>query len=72
MHCSGSQNGVTVGEAYSASFRYIRRPSVYPTIEELRARKEEKQSDLLEAANRKNTLQQAAAAQNPNESAEVE
>lgn len=72
VHCSGSQNGVTVGEAYSASFRYIRRPSVYPTIEELRARKEEKQSDLLEAANRKKTLQQAAAAQNPNESAEVE
>ena len=72
VHCSGSQNGVTVGEAYSASFRYIRRPSVYPTIEELRARKEEKQSDLLEAANRNNTLQQAAAAQNPNESAEVE
>ena len=72
VHCSGSQNGVTVGEAYSASFRYIHRPSVYPTIEELRARKEEKQSDLLEAANRKNTLQQAAAAQNPNESAEVE
>lgn len=72
VHCSGSQNGVTVGEAYSASFRYIRRPSVYPTIEELRARNEEKQSDLLEAANRKKTLQQAAAAQNPNESAEVE
>lgn len=72
VHCSGSQNGVTVGEAYSASFRYIRRPSVYPTIEELRARKEEKRSDLLEAANRKKTLQQAAAAQNPNESAEVE
>lgn len=72
VHCSGSQNGVTVGEAYSASFRYIRRPSVYPTIEELRAQKEEKRSDLLEAANRKKTLQQAAAAQNPNESAEVE
>ena len=72
VHCSGSQNGVTVGEAYSASFRYIRRPSVYPTIEELRAQKEEKRSDLLEAANRKRTLQQAAAAQNPNESAEVE
>lgn len=72
VHCSGSQNGVTVGEAYSASFRYIRRPSVYPTIEELRARKEEKRSDLLEVANRKKTLQQAAAAQNPNESAEVE
>lgn len=72
VHCSGSQNGVTVGEAYSASFRYIRRPSVYPTIEELRAQKEEKRSDLLEAANRKKTLQQAAAAQNPNESAEIE
>ena len=30
VHCSSSQNGVTVGEAYSASFRYIREPSFYP------------------------------------------
>ena len=29
VHCSSSQNGVTVGEAYSASFRYIREPSFY-------------------------------------------
>lgn len=31
VHCSSSKNGVTVGEAYSASFRYIRQPSFYPT-----------------------------------------
>lgn len=30
VHCSSGQNGVTVGEAYSASFRYIREPSFYP------------------------------------------
>ena len=29
VHCSSSKNGVTVGEAYSASFRYIRKPSIY-------------------------------------------
>lgn len=29
VHCSSSKNGVTVGEAYSASFRYIRKPSFY-------------------------------------------
>ncbi len=34
VHCSSSKNGVTVGEAYSASFRYIRQPSFYPTQEE--------------------------------------
>ena len=27
VHCSSSKNGVTVGEAYGASFRYIRQPS---------------------------------------------
>ncbi len=37
VHCSSSKNGVTVGEAYSASFRYIRQPSFYPTEEELAA-----------------------------------
>ncbi len=29
VHCSSSKNGVTVGEAYSVSFRYIRKPSFY-------------------------------------------
>ena len=29
VHCSSGKNGVTVGEAYSASFRYIRKPSFY-------------------------------------------
>ena len=27
VHCSSGKNGVTVGEAYGASFRYIRQPS---------------------------------------------
>lgn len=35
VHCSSSKNGVTVGEAYGASFRYIRQPSFYPTEDEL-------------------------------------
>ena len=35
VHCSSSKNGVTVGEAYSASFRYIRQPSFYPSENEL-------------------------------------
>ena len=35
VHCSSSKNGVTVGEAYGASFRYIRQPSFYPTDAEL-------------------------------------
>ena len=35
VHCSSSKNGVTVGEAYSASFRYIRQPSFYPTEAEV-------------------------------------
>ena len=30
VHCSSGKNGVTVGEAYSAGFRYIRKPSFYP------------------------------------------
>ena len=34
VHCSSGKNGVTVGEAYGASFRYIRQPSFYPTEEE--------------------------------------
>lgn len=29
VHCSSGKNGVTVGEAYGASFRYIRQPSFY-------------------------------------------
>ncbi len=37
VHCSSSKNGVTVGEAYSASFRYIRQPSFYPSQTELAA-----------------------------------
>ena len=35
VHCSSGKNGVTVGEAYSASFRYIRQPSFYPTQEQV-------------------------------------
>lgn len=40
VHCSSGKNGVTVGEAYSASFRYIRRPACYPTAEEVTAMEE--------------------------------
>ncbi len=36
VHCASSKNGVTVGEAYGASFRYIRQPDFYPTEEEIR------------------------------------
>lgn len=32
VHCSSSKNGVTVGEAYSASFRYIRQPAFYSSF----------------------------------------
>ena len=35
VHCYSGKNGVTVGEAYSASFRYIRQPSFYPTSEQV-------------------------------------
>ena len=34
VHCSSSKNGVTVGEAYGASFRYIRQPDFYPDRQE--------------------------------------
>lgn len=37
VHCSSSKNGVTVGEAYSASFRYIRQPSFYPSADQAAA-----------------------------------
>lgn len=37
VHCSSSKNGVTVGEAYSAGFRYIRQPSFYPSEAEIKA-----------------------------------
>lgn len=48
VHCSSGQNGVVVGEAYSASFRYIRCPSVFPTKEEVIAQREEQDQKLLE------------------------
>ena len=35
VHCSSSKNGVTVGEAYGASFRYIRQPAFYPDQQEV-------------------------------------
>ncbi len=71
VHCSGSQNGVTVGEAYTASFRYIRRPTVYPTLEELRAEKDKKKTELLEAADKKSLLRQAVT-DDPNQSAQLD
>lgn len=51
VHCSSSKNGVTVGEAYSASFRYIRQPDFYPTQEELdEIEKEKSQNTSILAA----------------------
>ena len=48
VHCSSSQNGVTVGEAYSASFRYIREPLFYPEKEEpLDVMEEENIDDIV-------------------------
>ena len=51
VHCSSSKNGVTVGEAYGASFRYIRQPSFYPTQEEVT------QMERLQAMQRQSVLQ---------------
>jgi hypothetical protein len=50
VHCSSSQNGVTVGEAYSASFRYIRCPSIYPTEEEVVVQREESEQKIVETS----------------------
>ena len=50
VHCSSSKNGVTVGEAYSSSFRYIRQPSCYPSQEELEKETEENTSIVEKAA----------------------
>ena len=46
VHCSSSKNGVTVGEAYSASFRYIRQPSFYPTDKQVAQMRESGVSTL--------------------------
>ena len=37
VHCTASRNGITVGEAYSAGFRYIRQLAVFPTEEQVKA-----------------------------------
>ncbi|EJX00955.1 protein containing NLP/P60 domain protein [gut metagenome] len=50
VHCSSGKNGVTVGEAYSASFRYIRQPAFYPTREELNQMIQSGSGDLTEAS----------------------
>ena len=49
VHCSSSKNGVTVGEAYSASFRYIRKPSFYQdtTVEETVDKTTATENDVL-------------------------
>ena len=63
VHCSSSKNGVTVGEAYGASFRYIRQPSFYPTQEEVAQMESEGASasnavavDTAETADAENNL----------------
>ena len=37
VHCTASKNGITVGEAYSASFRYIRQPAFFPSDAQVEA-----------------------------------
>lgn len=66
VHCSSSKNGVTVGEAYSAGFRYIRQPSFYPTDEEVAAMEQQgaaaSNSQFISGSvNVSNTLQDAVA-----------
>ena len=57
VHCSSSKNGVTVGEAYGAGFRYIRQPSFYPTKAELAAMENQSAvSGTLESARKNVTL----------------
>ena len=57
VHCSSSKNGVTVGEAYGAGFRYIRQPSFYPTKDELIAMEQQNAvSGTLESARNNVTL----------------
>ena len=57
VHCSSSKNGVTVGEAYGAGFRYIRQPSFYPTKDELSAMESQNAvSGTLESARKNVTL----------------
>lgn len=45
VHCSSSKNGVTVGEAYGASFRYIRQPDFYPDQQEVEQMQESGQTE---------------------------
>lgn len=52
VHCSSGKNGVTVGEAYGASFRYIRQPSFYPTQEEF--------TQMANAGSKTDNVQEAA------------
>ena len=57
VHCSSSKNGVTVGEAYGAGFRYIRQPSFYPTADELASMENQSAvSGTLESARENVTL----------------
>lgn len=56
VHCSASANGVTVGEAYGAGFRYIRQPAFYPSQEELAEISQEKESQATIEAEDENTL----------------
>ena len=58
VHCSSSKNGVTVGEAYSASFRYIRKPSFYQdtTVEETVDKTTDTENDVLTEENTEKLL----------------
>jgi cell wall-associated NlpC family hydrolase len=64
VHCSAGQNGVTVGEAYGAGFRYIRQPSFYPTqseVDEMRSNLVISEADDTALADETVTSETAAA-----------
>lgn len=64
VHCSAGQNGITVGEAYGAGFRYIRRPTVYETVKGQEDSGSENTPDLtfLENLTAENSLAELPAA----------
>ena len=60
VHCSSLKNGVTVGEAYGASFRYIRQPSFY--VDELAA-EEKTTTEAKEKVKIRTNVEQIAVAE---------
>ncbi|MBQ0000171.1 MAG: C40 family peptidase [Clostridiales bacterium] len=64
VHCNGRYYTVTVDEAYGAGFRYIRRPSIYPTEEKMEALRKENEIHVSEEPMIQNPVDQEAPEQN--------